>query len=45
MRFLENEVETLAIYKLIKSVYNNRYFEKGDYPKYSSREELTAHLR
>jgi len=26
--FLENKVETLTIYKLIKSAYNDRYFEK-----------------
>ena len=33
MEFLENEVETLVIYELIKSTYMERYFEKGDYPK------------
>ena len=45
MRFLENKVETLSTYKLIKSMYNDRYFERGDYPKYLSREGLTSQLR
>ena len=40
--FLENKVETLVIYKLIMSSYMKRYFEKGDYRNYSSREGLTA---
>jgi len=43
--FLENKVETLAIYKPIKSMYNYRYFEKGDYPRYSSREGFTVQLK
>ena len=43
--FLENKVETIAIYKLIKSAYNYRYFEKGNCPKYSNKERLAAYLR
>ena len=43
--FLENKVETLAIHRLIKLAYNYRYFEKGNYSKYSSRERLTTYLR
>ena len=38
--FLENKVETLVIYKLIKSAYNNRYFERGDYSKYVEKDWL-----
>ena len=44
MEFLENEVETLAIYKFIKSTYMERYFEREDYPKDWSREGLTIPL-
>ena len=40
--FLENKVETLAIYKLIISTYMKRYFERGDYRNYSNREGLTT---
>ena len=44
-KFLKNNVENLAIFMLIKSIYNHRYFERGDYPKYSSRKKMTADLR
>ena len=45
--FLENKVETLAIYiyMLIMSMYMKKYFERGDYPNYFSREGLTVQLR
>ena len=43
--FLENKVETLAIYKLIMSMYMKRYFERGDYWNYFSREGLIAQLQ
>ena len=29
--YLENKIETLVIYKLIKLEYNDRYFKRGDY--------------
>ena len=32
-KFLENKVEILVICKLIKLIYNDRYFKKWDYLK------------
>ena len=42
--FLENKIETLAIYKLIKLLYNYRYFEREDYSKYLLK-KLIVYLR
>ena len=42
-----NSIQTdpITTYKLIKSMYTDKYLEKKDYPKYSSRESFIAHLK